>query len=153
MTAKKTTKPARRREDQVLVRDRMTAGLEKVHKVVRLQDAAQRMRDVDVGLLAVYDGSELLGVLTDRDLVVRVVAQGLDPSKTAVSDAMSPGLFRCREDDALSDALDQMATHHVRRLVVVDVRGEAVGLISVDDAARVEAEQGAVAAVLASTND
>jgi len=137
----------------VLVRDRMTVGLERIHLVVRLQDAAEKMREAGVGLLAVYDGAELLGVLTDRDLVVRVVAKGLDPSATSVSEALSPRVFHCHEDDTLRKALEQMRTHHVRRLVVFDRKNEPVGLISVDDAAPVEAARRAVAAVIASAKD
>lgn len=142
-----TTRPKR-----VLVRDRMTHGLVKVHAAVRLLDAAQKMRDEEVGLLAVYDGSELLGVLTDRDLVVRVVAAGLDPSRTSVGAALSAEVFRCKEDDTLSEALEQMRARHVRRLVVLDEEGDPAGLISVDDAAPVEAAHDAVAAVIASAH-
>ncbi len=146
-----TTKSASGRRE-ALVRDSMTRGLEKVHAVVRLEDAAAKMRDAEVGLLAVYDGAELLGVLTDRDLVVRVVAEGLHPAETPVSRALSPRVFQCREDDPLSEALAQMRDKHVRRLVVFDDTGEPVGLISVDDAAPVEQAEHAVAAVLASAH-
>lgn len=153
MTSKKTrSKTPRAHDRQVLVRDRMTVGLEKIHEVVRLRDAAEQMRDVGVGLLAVYDGPKLLGVLTDRDLVVRVVAEGLDPASTSVGAALSPGVLHCREDDTLHEALDQMRDHHVRRLVVFDQHNEPVGLISVDDAAPVTGARAAVAAVLASSN-
>ncbi len=145
MAAKRSAVP-----EGVLVRDRMTVGLEKIHNVVRLRDAAMKMRHSDVGLLAVYDGAELLGVLTDRDLVVRVVAEGLDPDQTPVSAASSPEVFRCFDDEPLVDALERMRQKHVRRLVVFNREDEPVGLISVDDAARVDAAQGAVAAVIAS---
>jgi len=129
----------------------MSIGLEKVHDVVRLQDAAEKMRDTGVGALAVYDGETLLGVLTDRDLVVRAIAEGLDPTQTAVHEVLSPEVLHCYEDQNLSEALEQMRREQVRRLVVLDREGQPTGLISVDDAAELEATDSKVAAVLAKT--
>jgi signal-transduction protein with cAMP-binding, CBS, and nucleotidyltransferase domain len=128
----------------------MTPRLEKIHAGVRLQDAAKRMRDCEVGLLAVYDGDRLLGVLTDRDLVVRVVAEGLNPAETPVSAAMTPKVFRCGDHDGIQEALDEMRWKHVRRLIVCDGQGDPRGLLSVDDVAPLEGAGRSVAAVIAS---
>ncbi|AHB05970.1 CBS domain-containing protein [Pandoraea pnomenusa] len=101
-----------------------------------LQDAAMQMRDKHVGALIVTEaapaGERAIGMLTDRDIALNATASGHDPSETAVADVMTPGLVSIAGKDNVSDALQAMLSHGVRRLAVLD--GEAVvGVVSLDD--------------------
>lgn len=100
-------------------------------------DAAKRMREAHVGDLVVTerkDGVEApVGIVTDRDLVVEVLAQDVDPAAVRVGDIMSGRLVTVREDNGLEHALQTMHRHGLRRLPVVDGRDALVGLLSLDD--------------------
>jgi CBS domain-containing protein len=119
----------------MIVRNVMTPRPETIGPGETLQEAARRMRDLGVGLLVVREQEELLGVLTDRDIVVRGVALGRDPSATRVRSAMTPQLITCRADDDLEEAVARMEAGAVRRAVVLDEEQRPVGLLSVDDVA------------------
>ena len=98
--------------------------------------AARKMRDLDVGVLPVKsEGNVLVGILTDRDIVIRGLAEELDPEKTPVSDIMTSGVISCPADQAAEDAAVVMADAKVRRLVVVDELDNVVGIISLGDVA------------------
>lgn len=97
--------------------------------------AARRMRDDDVGCLMVVDGGRLIGVLTDRDIVVRAFAEGAGGHRARVRDAMSVRLVVCREDQAAEEAGRIMAQHGVRRLPVLGRHGRLVGVLSRSDLA------------------
>jgi len=116
------------------IADVMTRSLVSTEPGATLQEAAQRMRAGCVGLLPVYEGSELVGVLTDRDIVVRAVADGIGPRAT-VREAMTSQVISCYEDLPVAEASRLMATRAVRRLVVFDRRERVVGVISIDDLA------------------
>lgn len=135
-----------------LVRDVMSTRIEKIHLDVALTDAARKMREADAGVLPVYDGTELLGMLSDRDIVIRVVAEGRNPAETSVEDAYSPGVYTCSEDEPLVDAITRMARHAVRRLVVVDADDQPSGILSLADAALADAAESHVAAALAQSD-
>ncbi|MBB5016004.1 CBS domain-containing protein [Rehaibacterium terrae] len=100
-------------------------------------DAARAMREHHVGCLVVAerrDGdARPLGVLTDRDIVLAVVAPDIDVDVLTVGDVMSPQPHTCREDDDLFGALQTMRRHGVRRLPVVDDEGRLAGIVSADD--------------------
>jgi predicted transcriptional regulator len=101
-------------------------------------DAARLMREHHVGSLVVVDQDDVrrripVGMLTDRDLAVGVMALGLDPEKTLVEAAMRPGVAVLREDEGFGRALALMRAEGVRRLPVVDVSGALVGLVAADD--------------------
>jgi CBS domain-containing protein len=97
------------------------------------------MREEDAGIIPVcYDG-RVLGVVTDRDLTVRVLAEGRDPANTRVSDVMSSDVQVCTPDDRLVDAIRIIGEENVRRLPVVDRDDRLVGILSMTDVAR-EAE-------------
>jgi CBS domain-containing protein len=99
-----------------------------------LQAAAERMHARNVGTLVVVNREgKPIGILTDRDLVVRAVARGLDPYETIVSDAMTLCPVAAREETTLEDALRTMRSGGFRRLPVVDGEGKLVGLLSLDD--------------------
>lgn len=104
--------------------------------------AAQRMAARNVGTLVVLDPRRKpLGLLTDRDLALRVVGRGLDPLTTLVSEVMTRELTRIAEDTPIEDALRRMRSLGVRRMPVVDHDGVLVGIVSVDDFVSLLAEE------------
>jgi CBS domain-containing protein len=89
-----------------------------------------------VGVLPVKsEGNILAGILTDRDIVIRAIAEEKDPEKTLVSDIMTSGVISCAADQTAEEAADVMADAQVRRLVVVDKEDNVVGIISLGDVA------------------
>jgi CBS domain-containing protein len=99
--------------------------------------AAELMKTEDVGPLPVVDNKsgKLVGIVTDRDLVLNVLARGLDAGNTTVSEAMTRDPICCKQEDALEDALEKMSTYQVRRLAVVDDQDRVVGIIAQADVA------------------
>jgi CBS domain-containing protein len=113
----------------------MSAAVETIHADECVAEAARRLRAANVGLLPVLDRDALVGVVTDRDIVVRVVGDGRDPAATAVGDIMTEGVVTCSEGDTVSTAAEIMVRKAVRRLVVLDRQGHLAGVVSVDDLA------------------
>jgi len=120
----------------VNVADVMSQGVEYVEPSASVQEAAELMGEIDVGALPVGDAAHLDGVVTDRDILYRVVARGLDPAATTVRSVASRPVVVCRDDDTLQAAMDLMAANHVRRLPVADRAGRVVGWITLADVAR-----------------
>jgi predicted transcriptional regulator len=100
-----------------------------------LSQVAELMEGEDVGAIPVVDGELLVGMVTDRDIVVRAVARGLDPKDTRVTDIASEDLVTVRPGNDLSDALEMMARYQVRRLPVTDDENRLVGVVSQADVA------------------
>ena len=101
-------------------------------------EAAQLMKSEDVGPIPIVTDAEskkLVGIVTDRDLVLKVVAEGLDPKSTRLQDVMSTDLFTGRSDEDADKAIELMQEHQVRRIPVVDDSGWLVGIISQADVA------------------
>jgi CBS domain-containing protein len=119
----------------MLVKEMMTAGPETVGPGETLQSAARRMKDTGVGSLLVCERDHVVGILTDRDIVVRCVAAGRDPAGADVRSAMTPQVVTCVDDADLAGAARAMEDGGVRRLVVVDAADRPVGVVSVDDLA------------------
>lgn len=119
------------------VREVMTMRPETARPQQSLRDAAQRMSDLDVGVLPVCDkdGGKLLGVVTDRDIVVKAVTRNVDLSHTDIASVMSTDLCWCYEDDELDEALEKMGQLQIRRLPVISREKELVGILSLGDAA------------------
>jgi CBS domain-containing protein len=115
----------------------MTRGVECIDPDACLQEAAQRMRDLDVGALPVCENDRLTGVITDRDITVRSVAAGRDPWNDRVRDAMTPGLVYCFEDQDVAEVARLMAGKQVRRLPVLNRDKRLVGIVSLGDLALV----------------
>ena len=116
------------------VADVMTPGVETTTSSEALRDAARTMRKGDFGAMPVVDDGRLVGMLTDRDIVVRAVAEGLDPMSARVGDVASPSPVAVAPDQDLDEAMELMAEYRVRRLPVVD--GERlVGVVSQADVA------------------
>jgi CBS domain-containing protein len=98
--------------------------------------AAQMMRDEDVGLAPIVEGDRLVGTLTDRDIAIRVVAEGRDPESTTVRDVASTDVVTIDPQQDLDEAMRLMAQHQVRRLPVVEEDGRLVGVVAQADIAR-----------------
>jgi CBS domain-containing protein len=116
------------------VRDAMTPEVKTTTPSQSLTDAARLMKQEDVGSVPVVDGERLVGMLTDRDIVVRGIADGSDPHTVHVGDIASRDIVTVRPDDDLDEALRLMALHQVRRLPVVD-DGHLVGVLATADVA------------------
>jgi CBS domain-containing protein len=117
------------------VRDIMTKAVLIIPQETSVEDAARIMRDNWVGLLAIGSKDHISGVITDRDLVVRVTAEGKDAKHTPVSEAMTKQLFRCFDDQDVEDACFTMQDKRVRRLRVFNRRRDLAGVLSLDDVA------------------
>lgn len=115
------------------VKDAMTRTLKWIGPDALIEDAARTMRDTGIGALPVCEDDRLVGMLTDRDIVVRYVAEGKTSAR--VREAMTAQLSWCGEDDELEVAARRMEALAIRRLVVLDRRHRAVGLLSLDDLA------------------
>jgi CBS domain-containing protein len=98
--------------------------------------AAKMMRDEDVGLAPIVEGDRLVGTLTDRDIAIRVVAEGRDPESTVVRDVASTDLVTIDPEQNLDEAVRLMAQHQVRRLPVVEEDGRLVGIVAQADVAK-----------------
>ncbi len=114
----------------------MTREVELAHPDDSVQTAAEKMRFRDIGFLPVYDGEQLLGVLTDRDIVIRLVAEGVDPKKSLDKDWFTQPVITCYSDQDVSEAGRLMEEHQIRRLVILDRDNERiVGVVSLGDLA------------------
>ena len=97
--------------------------------------AAQAMEELNVGVIPVCEGDQLVGMVTDRDIVVRGVAQGLDAGTATLADVMSTHVRTAREDDDLDDTLGTMGLNQIRRMPVVDKQNRLIGIVSLGDIA------------------
>jgi CBS domain-containing protein len=113
----------------------MSRDVEVVHPNSMLQEAAGKMKTLDVGSLPVCDNRKLVGILTDRDITVRAVAAGRDPRQTMVSDTMTPELIYCFEDQDVKEAAKMMERYQIRRLPILDRSQQLVGIVSLGDLA------------------
>jgi CBS domain-containing protein len=95
-----------------------------------VHEAARRMRDSNVGMLPVLDGATVVGVITDRDLVVRVMSRDMQPSAVRVAEYVSQPPRFAEEDWTVDEAMEEMARQQVGRLPVLDPRGEVVGVVT-----------------------
>jgi CBS domain-containing protein len=117
------------------VKEVMTPGVECIPPESNLQDAARKMQVLDVGPLPVCDHDRLAGMLTDRDIVVRAVAEGRDPRATRVRDVMTPEVVYCFEEDDVQEAARLMEEKQIRRLLVLNRDKRLVGIVSLGDLA------------------
>jgi CBS domain-containing protein len=115
--------------------DVMTKDVETINPNDSLRDAAERMRTLNVGPLPVCEGDTLMGIITDRDIVVRAVSQGMDPNTTRVSEAMTDEVEYVYEDDDISTVVSKMKEAQVRRILVVNHDKKLVGIIALGDLA------------------
>ena len=97
--------------------------------------AAQAMEELNVGVIPVCEGDMLVGMVTDRDIVVRGVAQALDPGTATLAEVMSSHVRTAREDDDLEEILGTMGLNQIRRMPVVDGQNRLIGIVSLGDIA------------------
>ena len=117
------------------VSDVMTRDVTVVSPESSVREAARKMDQLNIGALPVCDGRRLVGVLTDRDIVVRSTAVGALPDATRVNDVMSEDVRWCFEHDPVEQVQRQMAQMQIRRLPVVDERKRLVGMVTLGDLA------------------
>ena len=118
------------------VREVMTSKLCTIDADRPVAYAAKMMRDEDVGLAPIVEGDRLVGTLTDRDIVVRALAEGKDPSSTTAGEVASKQLVTIDPQQDLDEALRLMADHQVRQIPVVEDDGRLVGIVAQADVAR-----------------
>ena len=128
------------------VRDIMSRDVEVARPDETLREVAQKMADCDIGSLPVCDGRKIQGMITDRDIAIRAVAQGRGPDTTAAS-VMSAGVEYCFEDDDLDEVCAKMSDRQIRRIPVVDADRNLVGIVSLGDIAVEGADENAAEAL------
>ena len=118
------------------LREIMTSDVEVIHPNDTLQTAAQKMRDRDIGFLPVCDGDRLIGVLSDRDVVVRALADGVDSQAIVGRDLVTSPAIYCFDDQSVDEAAKLMHDNQIRRLVVLNRDDkQMVGVVSLGDLA------------------
>ena len=119
----------------MFVREVMTSDVVIASPEDTLQRAAEMMADIDAGVLPVGENDRLVGILTDRDITVRAVAAGKEPTECKVRDVMSPDLKYIYDDESVEDAARNMTSLQVRRLPVLNRDKRLVGIVSLGDLA------------------
>ena len=117
------------------VRDVMTPNPECVSERDSIRDVARIMKDQDTGVVPVVDGKRIIGLITDRDIVVRGIAEGRDLANAKVNEFMTKSVRSVKEDAPLSEVLDLMSSAEIRRVPVVNGQNELVGIVSLGDIA------------------
>ena len=117
------------------VNEIITHDPEVIRPETALIEAAQKMKSLDIGMLPVCDGDRLVGVITDRDITVRGVAQGCDPKTARVQEVMTPEVIYCFDDEDVKEAAKKMEEKQVRRLPVLNREKRLVGIVSLGDLA------------------
>ena len=119
----------------MILKDIMTPGVEVITPEATLQQAAAKMRRLNIGPLPVCDGDQLIGMLTDRDITVRAVAEGRGPVTTQVREVMTPDAIYGFDDQDIEDAAHLMEHYQIRRLPVLNRRKQLVGMVLLGDLA------------------
>jgi CBS domain-containing protein len=126
----------------------MTRKVEVISPDATTADAARRMAQLDVGSIPVCDGGRLIGILTDRDLVVRVMASGREPKMTHIKEVMSDAMHYCYEDEDSAKAARLMSERQIRRLPILSRSKQLVGIVSLGDLATKNEDAAASGGVL-----
>jgi nucleotide-binding universal stress UspA family protein/CBS domain-containing protein len=117
------------------IKDVMTHTVEVASPDDTLQQVSEKMRAHDIGVLPVWFGGQLMGIITDRDIAVRAVAHGHDPADSKVADFMTRNVITCYEDQTVEEAARLMAWKRIRRLVVLNRNERMVGMVALGDLA------------------
>jgi len=120
----------------VPIKEFMSSYLELIAATDSVAHAAGRLRAFNLGCLLVRDNDDLVGIITDRDIAVRVAAKGKDARTTPVSEVMSPGLISCPETQSAEDVARMMEINQLHRVALLDAEGRATGIVSLGDLAR-----------------
>jgi CBS domain-containing protein len=132
------------------VREVMTADPVQLDSSAPLVEAARRMRDADIGDVIVMDGGSMCGVVTDRDIVVRAIAEGKDPQAATLSEICSHDVVTVSADDSVERAIQLMRERAIRRLPVVE-GGSPIGVVSIGDLAVERDEDSGLAEISAAS--
>ncbi len=135
------------------VRDFMTPDPACVSEKDSIREAARIMAREDTGVVPVVDGKKVIGMITDRDIVVRLVAEGKDPSNARVNEAMTKQVRSVKEDSTVDEALELMSNAQIRRVPVVNTNNEIVGIVSIGDIAHDTKETGKVGKTVEKISD
>ena len=114
----------------------MSRGVDPVAPDATVQEAATQMAEFDIGAVFVGDESGLVGVLTDRDIILRLVVEGRHPEEVTVAEVMSTTLFSCKEHDSVESVVAVMRERQIRRMPVLDDDGNTVGIVALSDLAK-----------------
>lgn len=117
------------------LKDIMTRNVEVVRPNTSVFEVAQKMKNLDVGVMPICDGDRLVGMVTDRDITIRATADGLDPMSTQAATVMTPNLAFCYEDQDVREAAQVMEECQIRRLPIVNRDKRLVGIVSLGDLA------------------
>jgi CBS domain-containing protein len=115
------------------LKDVMTNQVRTISTEATVQEAARKMDDENVGALPICDGGQLVGIVTDRDIVVRSISAGRDPSTTPIRDVMTAPVIYGLDEQSVEEAAEIMKRHTIRRLPVLDHAHRLVGMITADD--------------------
>ena len=115
------------------IRDIMTANPRTVSEKDTVLQVARIMRDSDTGVVPVVDGKKIIGLVTDRDIVVRAIADGKDLDSVSVTDVMTKSVRSVKEDSTVDEVLNLMGSAEIRRVPVVNGNNEIVGIVSIGD--------------------
>jgi CBS domain-containing protein len=115
------------------VKQAMHKGVQWVSPGTFIENLAQLMREHDIGAIPIGENDRLIGMVTDRDLVCRCLAMGLDPKTTTARDVMTKGMVFCLDRQELDDAARLMQTKKVRRLPVINAKKRMIGMLSLGD--------------------
>ncbi len=129
------------------IQEIMTPNVDLADPNMTIRDAAIRMRDDNVGALPVGENDRLVGMVTDRDIAVRGVANERGPGNCTVREVMSEGVYYCFEDENVQRASEVMAEHKVRRLPVLNRDKRLVGVVAIADLARAGVPEPAIEGV------
>jgi len=119
----------------------MSRDVECIGPETTILEAAEKMRDLDIGFLPVCDRDRLVGTVTDRDIAVRSVAQGRDARDASIQEIMTPQVFYCYEDDDVEMASRRMQEQEIRRILVLNRQKRLVGVLSIGDLAKAVGEE------------
>lgn len=133
---------------QTRVKDLMTPHPVIIPPHATLMAAAHTMHEMECGILPVGTPNDIKGVLTDRDIVIRAVAEGRDITVETVQDYMTPGICCCHEDDTAAHAADLMREHHVNRLIVTSDDGSICGILTLGRIMREDEDMQEIAQVI-----
>jgi CBS domain-containing protein len=117
------------------IKEVMNSTVETIEPDATLRVAAQKMKELDVGSLPVCEGEKVIGMVTDRDIVVRATAEGAEPNKAHVREVMTPEVVCCSPEQDVKAAAKLMEEKKVRRIPIVDGQQHAVGIVSLGDVA------------------
>ncbi len=115
------------------LKDVMTKNVQLIPRNATVRDAAKLMKDIDTGFVPVIDSENMIGIITDRDIVLRSTAEGRNPNETRVEEVMTKEFFFLYEDEDVKEAARVMSERQIRRLPIVNRQEELVGVISLGD--------------------